>query len=93
MDKIIENSILHEIDRWGEIIVQNKPLRPLNNQIKLGFANEKDWRYGHFVGMIEGLAILYHHVMNHRQITPAELNEIEEFISKNLSKYQKLFFK
>jgi hypothetical protein len=74
VEKMVQNSILHEIGRWGGIIKNNKELRPVTQGKKTwGYTNEPDWNYGHFVGMIEGLAVLYHHVMHHRQITQKEL--------------------
>ena len=83
-ERMIQNSIIHEINRWGEIITKQKELSPaIEGKGKWHFVNESDWRYGHFVGMIEGLAVLYHHVTHHRQITPEELKDIEDFIKEN----------
>lgn len=84
LERMIQNSILHEINRWEEIIKKKKEPNPgIQERGKWGFVNEFDWRYGHFVGMIEGLAILYHHITHHRQITQEELKDIEDFIKEN----------
>lgn len=91
-ERMIQNSILHEINRWGEIITKQKELCPtMDDKNKWGFMNEFDWRYGHFVGMIEGLAVLYHHVTHHRQITPEELRDIEDFIKENTKNMRDYF--
>ena len=93
-ERMIQNSILHEIKRWGEIITNNKELKPhIENKIEWNFDNESDWKYGHFIGMIEGLAVLYHHVTHHRQITPEELKEIEHFILENTKNLRQHFYK
>ena len=92
-EKMIQNSIIHEIKRWGEIITNQKELRPaIEIKDKWDFQNESDFRYGHFIGMIEGLAILYHHVTHHRQISPAELREIEDFIKENSQNMRDFFY-
>ena len=91
-ERMIQNSILHEIKRWGDIITQQKELEPVKDAKKWNSSNDSDWRYGHFIGMIEGLAILYHHVMHHRQITPNELNEIEKFIHENTKDLRNYFY-
>ena len=92
-EKMIQNSILHEIKRWGEIITNNKELTPkIEDKAEWSFVNESDWKYGHFIGMIEGFAILYHHVMHHRQITLSELNEIEDFIKENTKEIRDYFY-
>ena len=88
---MIQNSILHEINRWSEIILKNKDLKPVQKSEGWDYLNESDWRYGHFIGMIEGLAIFYHHVTHHRQITPEELLDIENFIQEN-TKDMKAYF-
>jgi hypothetical protein len=94
VEKMVQNSILHEIGRWGGIIKNNKELRPVTQGKKTwGYTNEPDWNYGHFVGMIEGLAVLYHHVMHHRQITQKELIDIEEFINQNTLEMKEFFYK
>ena len=93
LEQMIQNSILHEINRWGEIIKNDRELNPdIKNQKNWNFSNDSDWRYGHFIGMIEGLAILYHHVTHHRQITPTELREIEDFIKENSQKMREFFY-
>lgn len=92
-ERMIQNSILHEIKRWSEIITNQKELKPLiENKQKWNFVNDSDWRYGHFIGMIEGLAVLYHHVTHHRQITPNELQDIEDFIQENTKDMRNYFF-
>ena len=92
-ERMIQNSILHEIKRWSEIIIKQKELKPaVENKQKWDFFNESEWRYGHFIGMIEGLAILYHHVMHHRQITPDELQDIEDFIKENTKDVRDYFY-
>ena len=92
-ERMIQNSILHEIKRWSEIIIKQKELKPtVEDKQKWDFCNESDWRYGHFIGMIEGLAILYHHVMHHRQITPSELQDIEDFIKENTKDVRDYFY-
>ncbi|MDH3678273.1 MAG: hypothetical protein OEQ12_08240, partial [Nitrosopumilus sp.] len=69
-----------------------KELKPtIDDKQKWNFINKSDWNYGHFVGMIEGLAILYHHVTHHRQITPNELHDIEDFIKENTKSMQDYF--
>ena len=42
--------------------------------------------------MIEGLAILYHHITHHRQITIEELTEIENFIMENTKTIRQKFY-
>ncbi len=91
-EKMIQNSILHEIKRWSEIITTQTELKPIGNKQKWNFVNESDWKYGHFIGMIEGLAILYHHVTHHRQITPNELRDIENFIEENTKDIRDYFY-
>ena len=60
-EKIVQNSILHEISRWEKIITNKEELSPIK-QKDWNYHNESDWRCGHFIDMIEGLAILYHHI-------------------------------
>ena len=92
-ERMIENSILHEITRWSEIIKNKGELSPIMEEEKgWNYVSRSDWRYGHFVGMIEGLAILYHHVTHHRQITPQELKEIEKFIMENTRELRHIFY-
>ena len=92
-ERMIQNSILHEINRWGEIIRNEKELNPaIKGKDEWSFVNESDWRYGHFIGMIEGLAVLYHHVTHHRQITPDELKDIEDFIKENTKDMRNYFY-
>ena len=91
-EKIIQNSILHEIKRWSEIITKQKELKPITDKQKWNFVNASDWKYGHFIGMIEGLAVLYHHVVHHRQITPNELKDIEDFIEENTKNIREYFY-
>ena len=92
-EKMIQNSILHEISRWSNIVINNNELAPIQEQEGWEYTNESDWRYGHFIGMIEGLAVLYHHVTHHRQITPEELKEIEYFILENTKNLRQHFYK
>lgn len=91
-ERMVQNSILHEISRWFDIIANDKELSPIKEKEGWDYVHESDWRYGHFVGMIEGLAILYHHIINHRQITPEELQEIESFIMENTKTLRKNFY-
>lgn len=93
LDGKVKTSILHEIERWFKIIKGKKPLEPVESGKKdWRFINEKDWRWGHFVGMIEGLAILYHHINSRRQVTSEELQEIEEFIDENTREIRQFFY-
>ena len=92
IEKMVENSILHEIKRWSKIIIQQKELCPNTEKQKWNYTNEQDWNYGHFIGMIEGLAVLYHHVTHHRQITPQELQDIEDFIAENTKDMKDYFY-
>jgi len=91
-ERMVQNSILHEISRWSNIIANNSDLSPIQTSEGWNFVNESDWRYGHFIGMIEGLAVLYHHVTHHRQITPEELREIEGFILENTKNLRQNFY-
>jgi len=92
-ERMVCNSILHEINRWSEIITKQKEIMPkIDNPKKWEFQNESDWKYGHFIGMIEGLAILCHHITHHRQIRPQELQEIEDFIKKNTGNMHDYFY-
>ena len=91
-DRMVQNSILHEITRWKNIIINKSDLSPVRKREGWNYANESDWRYGHFIGMIEGLAILYHHITHHRQITPEELREIESFIMENTKNLRDDFY-
>lgn len=91
-ERMVQNSILHEISRWANIITKNSDLSPVQEKDRWNYINESDWRYGHFIGMIEGLAVLYHHITHHRQITPEELKEIETFIMENTKNLRQNFY-
>ena len=90
-ERMVQNSILHEISRWEKIITNKEELSPVQ-QKGWNYHNESDWRWGHFIGMIEGLAILYHHITHHRQITSEELTEIEKFIMENTKTIHQKFY-
>lgn len=90
-ERMVQNSILHEISRWEKIITNKGELSPIK-QKDWNYQNESDWRWGHFIGMIEGLAILYHHITHHRQITSEELTEIENFIMENTKTIRQKFY-
>jgi hypothetical protein len=92
LNRRVQNSILHEIARWKNIITNKSDLSPIQKGKGWNYVNESDWRYGHFIGMIEGLAILYHHVTHHRQITSEELKEIESFIMENTKNLRNDFY-
>ncbi len=93
LDRTMQNSILHEIMRWKNIVLNKSELCPVQKREGWKYVNESDWRYGHFIGMIEGLAVLYHHVTHHRQITSKELKEIESFIMENTKNIRQSFYK
>ncbi len=91
LDEIVQKSILHEISRWSHIIKERDLIPVPHSQEHWKYKSSSDWHYGHFVGLIEGIAIMYHHVLHHREITREEIKEIESII-ENKSKDIRAYF-
>lgn len=63
LDEIIQRSISHEISRWSRIVKERDLMPVPHSRERWKYKNPSDWHYGHFVGLVEGIAIMYHHIL------------------------------